>query len=66
MKMRFKKMTSSQNFKMYPNNYVENYSRKYPKTEGHELWECKGTLNTQNKNVHTAIFKIDNQQRSTI
>ena len=29
MKMRFKKMTSNQNFKMYPNNYIENYSRKY-------------------------------------
>ena len=26
MKMRFKKMTSNQNFKMYPNNYIENYS----------------------------------------
>lgn len=46
--------------------YQENYSRKFPKTEGHELWECKGTLNTQNKNVHTAIFKIENQQRPTI
>ena len=27
--MRFKKVTSNQNFKMYLNNYIENYSRKY-------------------------------------
>ena len=46
--------------------YQENYSRKFPRTEGHVLWEHKGTLNAHNKNVHTAIFKTDNQQRPTV
>ena len=29
MNMRFKRVTSNQNFKMYLNNYIENYSSKY-------------------------------------